>query len=97
MRYNFINKESLIQVFSCEFCEISKNTFFPEHLWAITSAEHLKTAASAFLETVLQEHSSHPNLSKGTFYETKIKGCSNQPRLTKYVSYYKVLGEDRKD
>ena len=21
------------QVFSCEFCEISKNTFFTEHLW----------------------------------------------------------------
>ena len=26
------NKESLPQVFSCEFCEISKNTFFTEHL-----------------------------------------------------------------
>ena len=25
---NFINKETLAQVFSCEFCEISKNTFF---------------------------------------------------------------------
>ena len=24
---NFINKEALVQVFSCEFCEISKNTF----------------------------------------------------------------------
>ena len=22
------------QVFSCEFCEISKNTFFIEHVWA---------------------------------------------------------------
>ena len=30
---NFIKKESLAQVFSCEFCEISKNTFFIEHLW----------------------------------------------------------------
>ena len=29
---NFIKKESLAQVFPCEFCEISKNTFFPEHL-----------------------------------------------------------------
>ena len=29
----FINKETLAQVFSCEFCEISKNTFFTEHLW----------------------------------------------------------------
>ena len=25
---NFIKKEALVQVFSCEFCEISENTFF---------------------------------------------------------------------
>ena len=25
---NFIKKETLVQVFSCEFCEIFKNTFF---------------------------------------------------------------------
>ena len=25
---NFIKKEALAQVFSCEFCDISKNTFF---------------------------------------------------------------------
>ena len=25
---NLIKKESLAQVFSCEFCEVSKNTFF---------------------------------------------------------------------
>ena len=25
---NFIKKEALTQMFSCEFCEISKNTFF---------------------------------------------------------------------
>ena len=30
---NFIKKETLAQVFSCKFCEISKNTFFIEHLW----------------------------------------------------------------
>ena len=24
-------------VFSCEFCEISKNTFFTEHLWTTDS------------------------------------------------------------
>ena len=29
---NFIKKEPLAHV-SCEFCEISKNTFFTEHLW----------------------------------------------------------------
>ena len=30
---NFIKEETLAQVFSCEFCEISKNNFFTEHLW----------------------------------------------------------------
>ena len=34
---NFIKKKTLAQVFSCEFCEISKNTF---------STEHLRTTAS---------------------------------------------------
>ena len=29
---NFIKKETLTLVFSCEFCQISKNTFFIEHL-----------------------------------------------------------------
>ena len=30
-------KETLAQVFSCEFCEISKKTFFTEHLWTTAS------------------------------------------------------------
>ena len=34
---NFIKKETLAQVFSCEYCEISKNTFFTEHLWTTDS------------------------------------------------------------
>ena len=33
---NFIKKEALAQVFSCEFCEISKNTFFTEHLATVS-------------------------------------------------------------
>ena len=36
--WNFIKKEALAQLFSCEFSEISKNTFFPEHLWTTASA-----------------------------------------------------------
>ena len=31
MDASFIEKESLTQVFFCEFCEISKNIFFTEH------------------------------------------------------------------
>ena len=34
---NFIKKETLAQVLSCEFCEISKNTFFTEHARATAS------------------------------------------------------------
>ena len=34
---NFIKIETLARVFSCEFCEISKNTFFLEHIWATAS------------------------------------------------------------
>ena len=33
----FFKKETLAQVFFCEFCEISKNTFFTEHLWTTAS------------------------------------------------------------
>ena len=36
---NFIKKETLTQVFSRELCEISKNTFFTEHLWAPASGD----------------------------------------------------------
>ena len=34
---NLIKKEILVQGFSGVFCEISKNTFFTEHLWATAS------------------------------------------------------------
>ena len=34
---NFIKKETLAQVFSCEFCEISKTTFSTEHLQTTVS------------------------------------------------------------
>ena len=30
---NLIKKDTLAQVFYCEFGEMSKNTFFTEHLW----------------------------------------------------------------
>ena len=51
---NFIKKETLAQVFSCEFFEISKNTFFTEHLWA---TEHLflkSTSGSCFSGFIVQ-------------------------------------------
>ena len=35
---NFDKKDTLAQVFSCEFCEIFKNSSLTEHLWATASA-----------------------------------------------------------
>ena len=39
--WNFIKKETLAQVFSCEFYEIFMNTFFTEHFLEIASVFHL--------------------------------------------------------
>ena len=36
---NFIKKETLALVFSYEFCEISQNSFFTEHLWTTASVK----------------------------------------------------------
>ena len=41
--HNFIKKETLAQLFSCEFCEISKNTFFIEQLWTTASKSWLQS------------------------------------------------------
>ena len=32
-----MKEETLTQELSCEFCEISKNTFFIQHLWTNAS------------------------------------------------------------
>ena len=45
---NMIKKETLAQVFSCEFCEISKNIFFTEHLLATAFFCHLITLIRFF-------------------------------------------------
>ena len=37
MACNFIKKDTLARVFSCKFCEISKNIFFTEHFWTTAS------------------------------------------------------------
>ena len=40
LAYNFIEKETLTQVFSCEFCEIFKNTFFTGRLRESASVDN---------------------------------------------------------
>ena len=43
---NFIKIEFMAMVFSCEFCEISMNTFFTEHVWVTASTLSLKRQKS---------------------------------------------------
>ena len=42
MACNFIKKEALAQVISCEFYENCKNTFFTEKLWTTASGFNLR-------------------------------------------------------
>ena len=39
-----LKKETLAQMFSCEFCEIFKNTFFTEHLWTTAFGANISEA-----------------------------------------------------
>ena len=55
----FFNKEiqkvTLAQLFSCEFCEITKN-FFTEHVWATAKANNLfkdKNISLLFIQLII--------------------------------------------
>ena len=37
MSATLLKRQTLAQVFSCEFCEISNNTYFTKHLWTTAS------------------------------------------------------------
>ena len=51
---NFIKKETLAQVFSCEFCEISENTFFTEPLCTTASLMSLsKIPFSGYVKQII--------------------------------------------
>ena len=41
----------MAQVFACEFCEISKNIFFTEHLWATAPVAYLVMFLFAYFNT----------------------------------------------
>ena len=49
-----MEKETLAQVLPCEFCEISKNTFFTEHIWITASVAGIHTdKIMFFMDTVI--------------------------------------------
>ena len=51
---NFVKKESLAQLFSCEFCKISKNTFFTEHLYVTASRTYYQLEGRSQFFTLMQ-------------------------------------------
>ena len=58
--------ETLAQVFSCEFCQISNNTFFTEHLWATASIlreeRRLKQIEGSIIFKVHKENNNKKNV-----------------------------------
>ena len=56
-------KETLAQVFFCEFCKISKNIFFTEHLWSLLLNKILKFAFTFEIPFTLFEKGLNKQLS----------------------------------
>ena len=46
--FNYIKKETPVQLFSCEFCEIFKSTFFTIPLWVTASLNCKQASYSQF-------------------------------------------------
>ena len=66
----FFNKEILWQVFSCGFCEISKNTFLTEQLWTTASMRALNSFyifRSDDRIYILLQYDCFPNLWENVF------------------------------
>ena len=74
---NFINKETLAQVFSCEFCGIFENTFFTVHPWTTASRYRRSTVTMWALIFV------HTNNSSKTLAYNIFKIF-----LSKMISFY---------
>ena len=71
----------MVQVFSCEFCKISKNNFFTEQpldddFWQQQSFKHLRRV---FRTKQTQRNMQEYQFSLNRFftYKDKIKDCSN--------------------
>ena len=84
-----LKKETLAQVFSCEFSEISKNTFFTEYIWATASIKHTQDGYILFVFFYFQVTCNSLNSSKQevkhSYYNLSIKGEKYQLDLSKLL------------
>ena len=81
---NFSTKETLGQMFSCEFYEISKNSFFTEHLRATTGFEEVVKAiiSKVCLETC--------QTSRVEFFSKIVDDLKSLTTFAKKTSFFDV-------
>ena len=88
-------KETLVQAFSCEFCEISKNNFFTEYLRTTASTsnyENLILVVRAFWYIWSQKFCKRHNLFfTKTQEETQVALTSPQQIINLLLQIIKVL------
>ena len=77
---NFIKKETLVQVFSCEFCEFFKNVFLTEHLLETASVVK-KIVIDVFFDW-------RETLSINPFHATGLFWYPLKTFYTLYYSYF---------
>ena len=65
-------------MFFCEFCEISKNTFFTEHLWA-TASEQVTVSLQCL------------QMAKWRTGETILSNYWQKPKITATVHYFIII------
>ena len=92
---NFIKTETLAQVFSCEFSEISKSTFFKEYIWATASIKHTQDGYLLFVFFYFQVACNCSNSSKQevkhSYYNLSMKGEKYQLHLSKLLMSWVIV------
>ena len=82
-----LKRDSNTDILNCQFRGIYKNTYFEKKL--ANSCIFGKCSVRIFFKI--------RNQQKEFLKTSSMKGCSNQSKLNKYVSYNKVQVEERKD
>ena len=76
---NFIKKETLTQVLSCEFREIFKNTSFDRIILSVACGPHEKCIVAAIAKSGRQREINSVNKVKATEVVEKLMGCKAFP------------------
>ena len=84
---NFIKKETLAQVFSCEVCKNFKNTFFTEQLWTTASKIWICVFLQLHSQTMWQIDSKNRSYTKDQYtvleFQFRSVECMVDTKLSK--------------